>query len=120
MKKKDFVYLLCILDHNGGKPKMTDSKIESAIENRLRQQIERIGGKAFKFISDGNRGVPDRIVCLPGGKVVFVETKRPKGGVLSKLQQYRIDELRKLGFDARVVNTYELIDEFIAEVKSGL
>lgn len=108
-----FVYL----NQNGDKSKMQKNKIENDIESRLRKQVESIGGKAFKFISDGNRGVPDRIVCLPGGRVVFVETKRPKGGVLSKLQRYRISELQRLGFDARVVNTDKLIDEFIAEVR---
>lgn len=94
--------------------------LESEIESRLRKQVERIGGKAYKFISDGNRGVPDRIVCLPGGRVVFVETKRPKGGKVSKLQKYRIAELKALGFDARMLNTYELVDDFIAEVQSGV
>lgn len=90
--------------------------LESEVEAKLRKEVEKIGGKAYKFISDGNRGVPDRLVCLPGGRVVFVETKRPKGGRLSKLQEYRIKELRALGFDARVVNTYELIEAFIREV----
>lgn len=90
--------------------------LESEIEARLRREVERIGGKAYKFISDGNRGVPDRLICLPGGRAIFVETKRPKGGKLSKLQAYRIKELQDLGFDARVVNTYELIEAFIREV----
>lgn len=94
--------------------------LESEVESRLRKQVERIGGKAYKFISDGNRGVPDRIVCLPGGRVVFVETKRPKGGKVSKLQKYRIAELQALGFDARVLNTYELVDDFITEVQGGV
>lgn len=93
--------------------------LESEVESKLRKSVESLGGKAYKFISDGNRGVPDRIICLPGGRVVFVETKRPKGGVLSKLQQYRIKELQKLGFDARVINTYEQVENFIKEVKQS-
>jgi len=90
--------------------------IESDIERLLRERVEKLGGKAFKFVSDGNRGVPDRIVCLPGSRAVFVETKRPKGGRLSKIQIYRIAELRALGFDVRVINTKEQIEDFIREV----
>lgn len=94
--------------------------LESEVEARLRIKVEKIGGKAYKFISDGNRGVPDRLVCLPNGKAVFVETKRPKGGKISKLQAYRIKELRALGFDARIINTYELVDEFIREISNEI
>lgn len=94
--------------------------LESEVEARLRAKVESLGGKAFKFISDGNRGVPDRIVCLPNGRIVFVETKRPKGGKISKLQKYRIKELRALGFDARVINTYELVDQFIEEIRNEI
>ncbi len=94
--------------------------LESEVEARLRKKVESLGGKAYKFISEGNRGVPDRIVCLPNGRAVFVETKRPKGFRLSKLQEYRIRELRALGFDARVLNTYELIDKFIEEIRNEI
>ena len=32
---------------------------------------------AYKFVSPGNAGVPDRVVILQGGKSGFVELKRP-------------------------------------------
>lgn len=94
--------------------------LESEVEARLRTKVEKIGGKAYKFISDGNRGVPDRLICLPNGRAIFVETKRPKGGKVSKLQAYRIKELQALGFDARVINTYELVDNFIQEITNEI
>ena len=94
--------------------------LENKIEQKLRQEVERIGGKAYKLESQGNAGMPDRLVCLSQGRVVFVETKKPKGGRLSKLQQFRISELNGMGFDARVINTYEQIQEFIAEVTNGI
>lgn len=37
---------------------------EKEIESYLRDRIRRIGGKAYKFVSPGNNGVPDRLVCL--------------------------------------------------------
>ncbi len=92
--------------------------VESDVEGLLRRKVEQIGGKAYKFISDGNRGVPDRIICLPGGRAVFVETKRPKGGVLSRIQKYRIAELRRLGFEVKVINTKEQVEDFIREVSN--
>lgn len=92
--------------------------LEKRIETKLRQEVERIGGKAYKFISDGNQGVPDRIVCLPKGRVVFVETKKPIGGTLSKMQIFRIAELTKMGIEVRVISTIEQIDKFIKEVES--
>lgn len=50
---------------------------ESCIEMQLRKAAERAGGRAFKFVSPGVLGVPDRIVILPGGAVAFVEVKAP-------------------------------------------
>jgi len=90
--------------------------LENKIEQKLKQEVERIGGKAYKLESQGNAGMPDRLVCLPQNRAVFVETKKPKGGRLSKIQRFRISELNGMGFDVRVINTYEQIQEFIAEV----
>ena len=42
--------------------------LESSIENRLKKEIEKLGGKALKFVSPGIAGVPDRIVLLPYGR----------------------------------------------------
>lgn len=48
-------------------------------------------------MSPGNDGVPDRLVCLPGGRVAFVELKTP-GKKPTALQRLRHRELRKMGF----------------------
>ena len=40
-------------------------KLERTIENKLKKQIEKRGGIFFKFVSPGNKGVPDRIAILP-------------------------------------------------------
>ncbi|WP_042435918.1 VRR-NUC domain-containing protein [Faecalispora jeddahensis] len=69
---------------------------ESAIEAYLRDRVKELGGKAYKFVSPGNTGVPDRMVCLPGGRVVFVELKAP-GEKPTKLQRNRHRELRGFG-----------------------
>ncbi|MPN63815.1 hypothetical protein SDC9_211581 [bioreactor metagenome] len=71
---------------------------EKNIEAYLRDQIKAIGGKAYKFVSPGNNGVPDRLVCLPGGLSIFVETKAP-GKKSTPLQVKQQRDLRKLGFE---------------------
>lgn len=50
----------------------------------------------MKFVSPGNDGVPDRIVVLPGGSVIFVELKAKKG-VLMANQRIQVARLRKQG-----------------------
>ena len=73
---------------------------------------------SFKFISPGNAGVPDRIVILPSGKVVFVELKTDKGK-LTKLQEVQIKKISDLGADARVLRGIEGVKEFINEIQSA-
>lgn len=68
---------------------------EKAVEAYLRDEVRRRGGKAYKFTSPGQRGVPDRMVCLPGGRIFFVELKSEgkKSTDLQKRQQQRLRDL---------------------------
>lgn len=50
---------------------------ESTVEKNIRRQVEDLGGAAWKRVSPGRRGAPDRIRILPGPHIVFVELKRP-------------------------------------------
>jgi DNA-binding beta-propeller fold protein YncE len=88
---------------------------EKEIEKYLRVQVELRGGKAYKFVSPGNAGVPDRIVVFPNGNLVFVETKKGKYGNVSAIQKFRINELLKLGQRVVVLNSTEEIREFLKE-----
>lgn len=89
---------------------------ESDLERRLVQAVEGIGGRASKWTSPGSRGVPDRIVILPQGRVAFVETKAP-GKKPEPLQKYWARILRGLGHKVYVIDSLEGIDKFITEVK---
>jgi Holliday junction resolvase len=91
---------------------------ESALERRLVREVKRLGGRAPKWVSPGNRGVPDRIVLLPGGRTVFVEMKAP-GERPEPLQEKWARELRKLGHQVYVIDSHEGIDRFIREVTGG-
>lgn len=76
---------------------------ERDIERRLRETVEKSGGVCLKWVCPGWSGVPDRIILLPGGRVIFAETKRPRGGKVSKLQEWWLGRLRRMGFMACVV-----------------
>ena len=86
--------------------------LEKDIEEYLRLQVKSIGGKAYKFVSPGNAGVPDRLVCLPGGEVTFVELKAT-GKKSTPLQTKRQAELKKLGFAVFVVDSKARVDELM-------
>lgn len=88
---------------------------ESAIETRLIKRVENLGGLCKKWVSPGWNGAMDRICFFPGGLIYFIELKRP-GKELRKKQAYRRKQLTDLGQDVRMINTYDDIEEFIAEV----
>ena len=77
---------------------------EKDIERRLTRLVEKHGGRCLKWTCPGWKGVPDRILLFPGGRVIFVETKRPKGGKVAPLQKWWKDELRRLGFLSLIVS----------------
>ncbi len=77
--------------------------LEKEIEKKLRTMVESHGGLCLKWVCPGWLGVPDRIILLPGGRVLFAETKRPKGGKLSAMQKWWLSRLKRLGFWAGVV-----------------
>lgn len=83
--------------------------LERDIEEKLRKKVEARGGKCLKWVCPGWAGVPDRIVLLPRARIYFVETKRPKGGVLSALQNKWREWLTALGFEVWTIwNEVEL------------
>ncbi len=86
--------------------------LEKQIERKFKQKVEALGALAWKFTSPGRAGVPDRIVILPGGRVVFAEMKAP-GQKLRPLQVATVAMIKRLGCHAWVIDSYEKIDEFI-------
>ena len=86
---------------------------ESDIESLLVREVGKLGGRCVKW---GINGEPDRMVMLPGGKVVFVETKR-EDGKLSPLQEEKIKRLRELGFEVLVPYSKCEARKIIAKMK---
>ena len=81
-----------------GRKEAEKMTIEKDIEQKLIKLAEKYGGRCLKWTCPGWNGVPDRVCLFPGGHVVFVELKRPKGGRVTPLQKWWADEITRLGF----------------------
>ncbi|MDF2873346.1 MAG: hypothetical protein K0R22_29 [Sporomusa sp.] len=88
--------------------------MERTIEKRFKREVEKRGAKAWKFVSPGMSGVPDRIVLKPGGRIVFVEMK-DEGKNLEPLQMKRAAELEALGFTVYCIDSVQGVEAFIQE-----
>lgn len=87
--------------------------LEKEVEKYLADRVKRLGGRAYKFISPGSSGVPDRLVCLPGGLIVFVELKAP-GKTMSPLQRAQADWLKSRGHLVFVADSKANVDEVVS------
>lgn len=76
---------------------------EAKIEQIFTHLINSRGGLCLKFTSASMNGVPDRIVLLPGGRIVFIEFKTP-GAKPRPLQLRRIEQFRRLGFTVHIID----------------
>lgn len=88
---------------------------ESTIEAKLVKGVREAGGLCYKFTSPGNPGVPDRIIVLPGGRVVFTELKTEIGR-LSNIQRWQTSELQARGAEVRVLKGMDQVLDFLREV----
>jgi Holliday junction resolvase len=67
---------------------------EQQIQKKRIKELEEKGYYVIKLIKTNKNGIPDLIAIPPDSKVLFSEVKTPKGKV-SKLQEYRLEELKK-------------------------
>ena len=86
--------------------------LEKEIEKYFVWTVERAGGKTYKFRSPTQRGVSDRIACMPDGSTWFVELKT-KGGRLSELQKIFRNDVLQLKQNYACLWSKEMIDEWI-------
>lgn len=67
-------------------------KSEKSIEAAVTKYAKAQGCLCYKFVSPSNRGVPDRIIIGPTGKVLFLELKAP-GKVPTPLQAHTLQQM---------------------------
>lgn len=88
---------------------------EKEIEKILVSEVKKLGGRAYKWVSPGNNGVPDRIVIFPDRPPVFVELKTDRG-TLTALQRVQIFNLRDLGQQVEIVKGLDGLSQFFQDL----
>jgi hypothetical protein len=89
---------------------------EKEIETYFAKRVKALGGFAYKFRSVSQRGVADRIACLPNGQAWFVELKKP-GGRLSALQRVFAEEMDVTNQHYAVLWSKEDVDDWAGQIK---
>lgn len=74
---------------------------EQQIQKKRIDQLEKEGYYVLKLIKTNKNGIPDVVAMHPEKGVLFSEIKTPKGK-LSKIQEYRLKEIKNYGFDVEV------------------
>lgn len=94
------------------------TELERDIERALVGMVKRHKGLCLKWTCPGWIGVPDRIILLPGARVIFAETKRPKGSKVAPMQEWWAKQLKRLGFPHTFIYRREdikALERFIEE-----
>ena len=86
--------------------------LEREIEAYLRKRVKEAGGIAYKFVSPTNRGVADRVVCLPNGQTWFVELKSSVGKLTPLQVQFAI-AMSNLKQNYKLIRSKAEVDEWL-------
>ncbi len=98
---------------NKGIMKESEKKLERLLCVEVKNKLK---GWAIKFLPFQVSGLPDRIVLLPQGRMLFVEVKTT-GEKTRPIQEVIHRKLRNLGFRVEVVDTSEQITKLINEYR---
>ena len=74
---------------------------EQQIQSKRIKELESEGYYVIKLIKTNKNGIPDILAIHPDKGVLFSEVKTPKGK-LSKLQEFRLKELKEHGIRTEV------------------
>ena len=48
---------------------------KKTIERHLVNDVKKLGGLCYKFVSPGTQGIPDRIIITAQGRIIFCQVK---------------------------------------------
>ena len=91
------------------------SASEKVLEAELRERCKALGWMCIKLTSQYQRGLPDRLILMPGGRVCFAEIKTT-GKKPTALQRLTHERIRALGYRVEVVDTTESLDNLIVDL----
>ena len=89
---------------------MTEKEIEAYFVKR----VKALGGYSYKFRSVTQRGVADRIACMPNGQTWFVELKKP-GGRLSPLQEVFAENMAEMNQKYALLWSKDDVDDWVGK-----
>ncbi len=87
----------------------SEQKIQYAINTYLKKQ----GWLVTKLMMTTTAGIPD-LMAIKEGKTIFIEVKKP-GGRLSRIQEYRIAEIRAQDIPVLVTDNLNDLKEWLNE-----
>jgi hypothetical protein len=79
---------------------------EQQIQSKKIKELESQGYYVIKLMKTNKNGIPDLLVLPQNSDAFFIEVKK-EGGVLSKLQEYRINELNKHGLKTEILKGWK-------------
>lgn len=88
---------------------------KKGVESDFVKTVKKAGGKAYKFTSEMNRGVSDRIVVFPG-QVWFVEIKREITNLSPLQKDFRDFIKNRMGLNHFVVYGKPGIKQFLEKI----
>ena len=89
---------------------------EKSTEHYFCTQMRALGLPCIKQFNPFEAGWPDRLVVLPGGRVIWVEFKS-KGEKPTAIQRIRHNALRDKGHDVEIVSCREEAENLVEEIK---
>ena len=90
-------------------------ELEKDVESYLKRKVKSHGGLAYKFVSPGQRGVPDQLIIYKG-QTIFAEIKKPDGA-LRATQKVQIRKMQQHGASVFVIWNRADVDEMIKTMR---
>jgi len=88
---------------------------EKDIERKLTEEVKKLGGLSIKLLPSLINGLPDRMLLLPGGRIIFMELKST-GEKPRKIQIFIHKRFKTLGFPVYVGDTWEGVKSKLYEI----
>ena len=92
---------------------------EKKVENNIKRYLDKLGAYHIKIHGSAYTpaGTPDILVCYKG-KFIAIEVKKPKGGIVSALQKFKIQQIKDAEGVAFVARSVEDVEKVLK--KEGL
>lgn len=84
--------------------------LEVHVERYLVKRVKAAGGMERKLEPGAQAHWPDRLVCLPGGRTIYAELKRPRDSRLREGQKEKLARLAALGMEVATLWSKEDVD----------